>query len=284
VVDVNPQIAHASLADASFTLTTNLDSLIDIDAAIVATSTASHVAVASVLLGRGIPVLVEKPVAASRAEVAALVQLSRELGTPLMCGFVERFNPVVATCKNLIDDAILHVRTQRQSPPANHPSSSALWDLLIHDLDLVLGYFPTSPYDSLAAMTAPSGPMAGLEAVEATFRIEQALVSTMCSRQWQRKVRSLQLATESTVFELDLLRQTLTTYRNISQEQISNGTLIYRSATTVDVPFVRHAGEPLQLQLDHFLDLVDGRIDPATERATILPPHELAAAIEALCA
>lgn len=283
-VDLNVAIAQATVAGTNIGISPSLDALAGVDAAIVATSTESHFEVASQLLSRGIPVLVEKPLADSWAEAAELVQLSQTLDVPLMCGFVERFNPVVATSKTLVHEPILHVRTQRQSPPASHVSSSALWDLLIHDLDLVLTYFPGVSYDRLTALTAPSGPMAALEAVEATFRLDCSIVNTMCSRQWQRKVRLVQLATHSTLLELDLLRQTLTTYRNISQEQVANGTLIYRAATTVDVPFVRHAGEPLALQLDHFLDLVEGRVDPATERATILPPHALAAAIEALCA
>jgi len=36
---------------------------------------------------------------------------------------------------------------------------------------------------------------------------------------------------------------------------------------------VRHHGEPLQLQLQHFLGLIGGTIDAAAELETILPPH-----------
>ena len=47
----------------------------------------------------------------------------------------------------------------------------------------------------------------------------------------------------------------------------------YRQQTIIDTPIVRYTGEPLQLQLGHFLELLDGRRDAADERATILPPH-----------
>jgi len=43
---------------------------------------------------------------------------------------------------------------------------------------------------------------------------------------------------------------------------------------------VRHTGEPLALQFAHFLDLVAGRADACAERNSILPAHEVAAAIE----
>ena len=60
--------------------------------------------------------------------------------------------------------------------------------------------------------------------------------------------------------------------------------MIYRSATTVDVPFVRHAGEPLALQLQHFVELIRGTVDAEEERTSILPPHALAETIVTLCA
>ena len=281
---MNPQAAALAAKKGDFKVSDGIDDLEGVDGAIISTSTESHFRLASSLLRRGIPVLVEKPVATSTAEVATLVALSRESHAPLMGGFVERFNPVVATAKDLITEQVLHVRTQRLSPPPERSSTNAIWDLLIHDLDLVLGCFPGSPHRCLAALGAPAGPVAGIEAAEATFAIEDALVNSTCSRQWQRKVRSMQLATVSTVLELDLLRQTLTTYHNISQEQVSQGALIYRSATTIDVPFVCHSGEPLALQLNHFLDLIEGVADAETERETILPPHVLAESIESLCA
>lgn len=283
VVDHDRKVASAMAANGHFEFSLTIDELVGVDAVIIASSTDSHMELASFLLRKHIPVLVEKPLTISAADCTALIRLSEEFQTPLMCGFVERFNPVVVTFKQLVDDQVIHVRTQRQSPPPARSSSNAIWDLLIHDLDLVLGCFPGATYRSLAAIGAPPGFVARLEAVEASFGIQDAIINAMCSRQWQRKVRSVQVATRSALLELDLLRQTLTTYRNISQEQVLEGALIYRAATTVDVPFVRHAGEPLRLQLDHFLDLVEGAIDPAAERATILPPHTLAEAIEALC-
>ena len=38
--------------------------------------------------------------------------------------------------------------------------------------------------------------------------------------------------------------------------------------------------EPLALQFRHFLDLIEGKADACHERNSILPAHEIAAAIE----
>ena len=32
----------------------------------------------------------------------------------------------------------------------------------------------------------------------------------------------------------------------------------YRQQTIIDIPIIRHPGEPLQLQLAHFVDLIEG--------------------------
>ncbi len=252
------------------------------DVAIVASPTDTHLAVGGCLLSRGIPTLVEKPLATTLTDVAEL--LAAGSGTPLMCGFVERFNPVVATAKQFLEDSIVHIRTQRQSPPPGRYSSNAIWDLLIHDLDLVLGCFPKVEARTVVAVGLRDAKTGSLESVEASFEIGSAVASTMCSRVWQRKVRAVQIATTSALLELDLMRQTLTIYRSISHELYVHGTSTYRSATTVDVPFVAHAGEPLALELEHFLDLARGDADAGSERASILPPHTMAQAIEQLCA
>jgi hypothetical protein len=56
--------------------------------------------------------------------------------------------------------------------------------------------------------------------------------------------------------------------------------MTYRSETMIEVPFVRHAGEPLALQFDHFADLVSGEADTKAELATLEAPHRLAHEIE----
>jgi len=282
VVDVDPAAGEKLAAESGALFSKSLNKLDGIDAAIVASSTDTHFDVARALLQAGVPTLVEKPVATSLDVVEGLVEVSERTTTPLMCGFVERFNPVVTTSKQLIEDDILHIRTQRQSPPPGRYSSNAIWDLLIHDLDLVLGYLGATNYTSLSAVGVRDATTSSLESVEATFGLRGAIASTTCSRIWQTKVRGIQIATRSSVLDLDLVRQTLTIYRHIAQEQFMSGARIYRSATT-DVPFVRHAGEPLALQLLHFLDVKSGRSDPAAERNTILAPHELAEAINHRC-
>jgi hypothetical protein len=97
-------------------------------------------------------------------------------------------------------------------------------------------------------------------------------------------VRDHLISTPTALYEVDLLRQDVTVYRHRAHSQSGDGSVNYSAETVVDIPFVRHRGEPLALQLIHFLALLNGTKDSAHERASILPAHEVACAIEPVSA
>jgi predicted dehydrogenase len=66
-----------------------------VDAAIVATPTSTHAAVAAELLAGGADVLIEKPIAQTAAEGDRLAELARRYGRIVQVGHLERFNPAV---------------------------------------------------------------------------------------------------------------------------------------------------------------------------------------------
>ncbi len=103
----------------------------DIDAAIVATPTATHAEVALPLLARGVPCLVEKPLAATLDEARALAGLPH-----VAVGHVERFNPALAPLHGLDVRFVQAERVGRWTPRGT--DVDVILDLMIHDLDLFL--------------------------------------------------------------------------------------------------------------------------------------------------
>ena len=65
------------------------------DLAVVASPTSAHMEQTAFLVEHGIPVLLEKPIAAEWAGVSELVELSRRKKTPVMVGYMMRFHPGV---------------------------------------------------------------------------------------------------------------------------------------------------------------------------------------------
>jgi len=75
----------------------------EVDAAVVATPPWHHAPGATMLMRRGIHVLVEKPIAISFAEAVGMVRTAEETGTVLAVGFFRRLMPSVRMLKGLID-------------------------------------------------------------------------------------------------------------------------------------------------------------------------------------
>jgi predicted dehydrogenase len=277
IVDGDPAVAERIASTHDTAAATEWDASLGWDAAILAAPTEAHHDLALALLDGGLPVLVEKPVTPDLATSADLLDAAAKAAVPVMCGFVERFNPVVVALSGLLDGPVRHVHAVRHSPRNHRIATSVVYDLLIHDLDLALRLCGDPLGLGAAGWRSPE--TRTVEIVDATVRFADG-VATMSADRWgQRKVRTVSVSTESSLIELDLLRQDVTVYRHVHHEV--RGQASYRAETVIDIPFVRHRGEPLALQLEHFLDLVDGSADLVAERESILPPHRLAAEVDA---
>jgi predicted dehydrogenase len=279
IVDSDPAAAAALAARYNCSSATSITAAKDCDAAIVATTTATHTDLALSLLDAGLPLLVEKPIAPQLDDVRAVVQASARLRLPLMCGFVERFNPVVVvTLQRLLMEQPRHIVALRHSPAAARTTASVAHDLLIHDVDLCLRMVAPEHVVSIQGVAwAPADSHA--EIVDCTLQFRNGAIATMsASRLSQRKVRTISIATESLLIELDLLRSNATVYQHLRHGLSADQT--YRAETAMDIPFVRTTGEPLALQLSRFLELIDGCGDADAERDSILPPHTIVAQME----
>ncbi|MEP7112244.1 MAG: Gfo/Idh/MocA family oxidoreductase [Ilumatobacteraceae bacterium] len=250
--------------------------LVGIDAAVIAAPTQFHHAYAMAIVDAGVPLLVEKPIAETLADVVEIIEASSRQGTVLMCGLLERFNPAVRTAAEIAREP-LHVATVRHSPYAERIRTGVASDLLIHDIDVVVRLMGEAP----AALSGhygyfePRSTHGSEDVAEATLRFSQGQIASLSvSRIAQHKIRSLTIGELGRLIEVDLLRQTITIYRHV-QESGFDEDAGYTQQTIIEIPVVRYPGEPLQLQLSHFVDLIEGRADPEAERETLLLPHSL---------
>lgn len=121
-----------------------------IDLVSVAIPTKFHLEAATETLKRGIPTLIEKPIASSIAEANELINLSQQYKTILTVGHVERYNPVVRKLRQMIKDDKLGqissvISTRLGGLPNNEPDADVVVDLAVHDIDIisyVLGMHP----------------------------------------------------------------------------------------------------------------------------------------------
>ena len=110
-----------------------------VDAVTIAAPTHLHHDIALKCIGRGVHLLVEKPLASTVAEGRAIVAAARRAGVTLMVGHVERFNPAVQSVKRAIKDQhILSIAITRVGPfPPRMSNVGVVIDLGVHDIDLI---------------------------------------------------------------------------------------------------------------------------------------------------
>ena len=137
----------------------------DIHLATVATPPMSHYEPVRALLERRIPVLCEKPLTMDVAQAEALATLSETGGVPLLVGFKMRFEPVFVRARQVLPDLgpLRAVVSTKMQPYHAHPGTNwyphvgAMYELSIHDFDLIRYISGLDPQSVRAALSIPEG-------------------------------------------------------------------------------------------------------------------------------
>jgi predicted dehydrogenase len=154
VADVNADQARQVAERCGTTAYLDFTAMLDlVDAATVVVPTIYHHAVAAQFLKRGVPVLVEKPIATTVAEADDLIGLADDAGIPLQVGHIERFNPAF---EELVHRSMQpkFVESERHGPFTGRSTDiGVVLDLMIHDLDLLLALIgaPVAHIDALGS-------------------------------------------------------------------------------------------------------------------------------------
>jgi predicted dehydrogenase len=272
--DLDPFALDKSSIQFNAKIAKSIQELESCDGVVIAAGTPAHYDLANALLDMDIPLLIEKPLCERYSECEALVERSRKLSVPIMCGFVERFNPAILSALNILDGPVRHLHSYRHSPKNDRDISDVVTDLLIHDLDITARIAPPGIVPLIHSTNLKPVGRHYVETSDALLQFGQEMTAVQSASRWsQRKIREIRISTDDLLVEVDLLRVTLTVYRHRSQSGGLTDPASYRSETLIEVPFVRHTGEPLASQFDHFLGLVSGERDVEAERESILLPH-----------
>ncbi|MET0235404.1 MAG: Gfo/Idh/MocA family oxidoreductase [Kibdelosporangium sp.] len=278
LIEKNEQTGRAVAEKWDVEWVPELDELNDIDAVVIAAATEAHYDIAKRVMELGKPLLVEKPITPTYSQSEELVEESDKRGLPLVCGFLERFNPAVMTARQFVSD-IAQIHAVRHSPFVPRIKTGVATDLLIHDVDLAirfLGEVPSAVKGSFGYFHQESRTNHSEDSADATMSFPNGALATIsASRISQRKVRQLHVLEVDRLTEIDLLRRDITVYRHVEHEPARDG-VGYKQQTIIEIPTLMPGGEPLAAQLDHFLDLLEagaGSDAVKAERDAILPAH-----------
>lgn len=251
------------------------DALPHADAAVVAASTEYHYDIAREVLEAGVPVLIEKPICPSLEQTEEILGIAEQRGVPVQCGFLERFNAGVIAAQALIEEPV-YARAERHSPHWARIKTGVAWDMLVHDADLISRLFgsvaPTRVNAELGFFH-PNSAEGAEDVIDVSLRFPgEGIASASASRVGQRKVRRLTVQSLDSMVEIDLLTRSVIKYRHANIETTDGAG--FKQMTEMEMPEVSGI-EPLAAQFEHFVELVEGRVDADEERRSILPAHRI---------
>jgi predicted dehydrogenase len=233
------------------------------EAAIVAVPTSRHAEVAGMLIEAGIPVLIEKPIAATPEEAEALAALAEANDVALAVGHVERFNPAVRALRERLDGQelgrVFQVHTRRLSPfPVRVGDTGVAFDLATHDLDVMSMLAGTAL--RVSAEVDRRAHRSHEDLLAATLRFDSGVIGLL-EVNWltPTKVRRLSVTGERGMLVVDYLNQHLTLFENAHESESWPTLDIFDGVTEGNViRFAINRVEPLRAQLNAFVRLVRG--------------------------
>jgi predicted dehydrogenase len=238
-----------------------------VQAASVAVPTVAHREVSEQLLRAGIDVLVEKPLATSPDEAAAINRVAEEHQRLVMVGHSERFNPAVMALSKAVDSPRFFEIHRLAGFSARSTDVDVVLDLMIHDLDLLLHLDGTEPLTVDAAGVAALTDK--IDIANARIRLASGCVANLtASRISAEPVRRIRIFQARTYLSCDTGTREVERYRLVQGAE--GKPQIEHDALPVE------EGEPLGHELAAFVEAVGARTAPPVDGKQGMKALELA--------
>jgi predicted dehydrogenase len=223
-----------------------------IDAVTIAVPTVSHLDVALPFLERGVGALVEKPLAPTVADADRLIETAERGGATLAAGHTERFNPAVVAALPLVADPRFVEVHRLGTFPERSLDIDVIFDLMIHDLDLLLASVRSEVVSIEAVGVNVLTPRTDIANARLRFA-SGCIANVTASRISRERVRKVRFFQHDSYVSIDYAAQEVE---------------VYRLAPRGSVPPIQGGkldvvnDEPLRRELVDFVDAVRTRREP----------------------
>ena len=233
-----------------------------VDAVSIVVPTTLHRQIATEFMGQGVHCLVEKPIASTLEEAQDMIRVAEENHVKLAVGHIERFNPAVQKLKEIIDEGTLGqlmiISTRRVGPFVPRIRDvGIIIDTATHDIDVARYLAGSEPVNVFSKAGRFQHPKEDHAIVVLDFGNTVASIEV----NWftPHKVRSLVATGSEGIAYLDYIEQELTVHNSQSTQVIKV-----------------EKGEPLKLELSHFLGCVRNGEKPLVDGTEGLRVLEIA--------
>jgi predicted dehydrogenase len=223
-----------------------------VDAVTIAVPTETHLEIARSFLTAGVPVLVEKPMTRTLEEADQLIDLAAKAGVPLAVGHTERFNPAVEVASTLLANPRFIEVHRLGAFPERSLDIDVVFDLMIHDLDVVLSLV-NAEVTEIEAVGVPV--LTGrVDIANARLKFANGCIANVTASRISRdRVRKIRFFQPMAYLSIDYAAQKVEMWKLVRGQ----GAMPSIEGGEVDVP----GDEPLKRELADFVDAA------ATKRA-----------------
>ena len=235
----------------------------------VVAPTSLHLEVTLAALAAGVHVLVEKPIAADRAEAERMIAAARDARRLLTVGHIERFNPAILELRRRLSAGelgrIFEINATRLGPfPARIRDVGVVVDLAPHDLDVMRFLLGSEPV-RLFAETEQRIHTDHEDLFVGVMKFASGAVGVL-DINWltPTKKRTLSVTGERGMYVADYIAQDLVFFPNPADASVAEGEMVRRHV---------ERREPLVVEREAFARAVrDGGPPP-------VDPHEAMVAL-----
>jgi len=223
-----------------------------LDAATIAVPTVSHLDVALALIDAGVSVLVEKPLSSSLGDADTMIEAAARRGVVLAAGHTERFNPAVVAALPLVSNPRFIEVHRLGTFPERSLDIDVIFDLMIHDLDLLLTSVKSEVVSIEAIGVNVLTPKTDIANVRLRFA-SGCIANITASRISRDKIRKVRFFQPASYLSIDYAAQEAEIYRLVAHNgrpQIEGGKLDVKR------------DEPLRVELADFVEAVRDRREP----------------------
>jgi len=251
VCDANSERAEEFGKKYSVNFYDSFESLLEqeeFDAALVCTPTFTHSDITTRLIENKKHVFVEKPMTYLSEDGQNLIKLAKRNNVILTCGYIERFNPAVASVKDFIKSQkygdLIRLEFYREHRMPQHIKDvGVIYDTSVHDIDTAMWLFDETPEVVFAIAGRINHEHEDFATITLGFKDNK---TATISSNWITPIRVRNfnaVCTEARIFS-DFITQEI-------RIETDNGTENPKN----------EKAEPLSLEIKNFIDAIEGKND-----------------------
>ena len=236
------------------------DLLGKVDAVHICTPTEYHHEIGCFFLKNKVHTFIEKPISKTVEEAEELIALAESSGVKLQIGHVERFNSAFESIKHFTQNPLFIECHRLNHFPNRSLDIGVVLDLMIHDIDIILGINQAKIVDIQAIGVPVLTPLEDIASVRLKFE-NSCVCNLTASRVSDDVMRKIRIFQKDTYISLDYVKQEAFIYKKKDNQILKHSLPIEKE-------------QPLQKEIDHFLDCV------LLDQTPYVTGHEGKAALE----